>query len=50
MKYKILLFIFLTISACTNNLRLYDNQNPYNAKGLAYVFKDEDFDKKLIRK
>ena len=50
MKYKILLFIFLIISACTNNLSLYNNQDPYNAKGLAYIFKDEDYDKKLITK
>ena len=49
MKFKILLF-FLIICACTNNLSLYDNQNPYNAKGLAYIFKDEDYDKKIIKK
>ena len=50
MKFKILLFFFLIICACTNNLSLYDNQNPYNAKGLAYIFKDEDYDKKIIKK
>ena len=47
MKYKILIIFFFIISCSTNYTKL-ENKIPYNAKGFAYIYNDEDLEKKLI--
>ncbi len=48
MKYKIILIFFLFLS-CTTNYTKLDNKIPYNAKGFAYIYNEDDFKNKLIK-
>ena len=48
MKYNIIIFIFLLASCTTNSIKL--DKNPYNAKGFAYIYNDEDYKNKIIKR
>ncbi len=47
MKFNILI-IFLLITGCAQNLGK-TQKIPFNSKGFAYIYKDEDFNSKLIK-
>ena len=49
MKYKILIIFFFSIS-CIQNTSNVNTKSPYTSKGFAYIYKDEDFNSKLIKK
>jgi len=48
MKYKFLLISFFLYS-CSPHYTKIDNRVPYNAKGFAYIYSNEDFSKKIIK-
>ncbi len=48
MKYN-LLIIFLYLSSCGVNSTKIENRTPYNAKGLAYIYNEQDNKDKLIK-
>ncbi len=48
MNYKYLLIIFFLASCTTNSTKL-ENRIPYNSKGFAYIYNDNDFDMKIIK-
>jgi hypothetical protein len=49
MKYKlIILFLFLT--SCVQNYNKSELNKPFNSKGFAYIYNDEDFINKVIKK
>ena len=47
MKFKFIFFIFLILS-CTPHLDTLNSKKPYSAKGFAYIYNDNDFQKKII--
>ncbi len=47
MKFK-LLIAFIFIYSCSANSVNYKDKSTYNAKGFAYIYKDEDFKNKII--
>jgi hypothetical protein len=49
MKYKILILIWLLVS-CAPNFNNIKNNTPFNSKGLAYIYNESDFQKKIIKK
>ena len=48
MRFKILIFIFLV--SCSQHYTKLDNRKPYNATGLAYIFNNEDYKNKVLKK
>ena len=48
MKFKFLIFSLL-IFACSPNFSAQSNKIPYNSKGFAYIYKDQDFASKIIK-
>jgi len=48
MKYKIII-VFLVFYSCTINNTKIDNRVPYNSKGFAYIYNDEDFKNNIIK-
>ena len=48
MKYKIII-AFLVFYSCTINNTKIDNRIPYNSKGFAYIYNDEDFKNNIIK-
>ena len=48
MKYKIII-VFLVFYSCTINNTKIDNRIPYNSKGFAYIYNDEDFKNNIIK-
>ena len=48
MKYRILL-IFLFAYSCTVNSTKLENRSPYNSKGFAYIFNEQDYKNKVIK-
>ena len=49
MKYKIL-SLFLILVSCTTNYTSSNFKKPFNSKGFAYIYNEEDFSKKIISK
>ena len=49
MKFKLVL-IFIIFSSCAQYSTGLDNKTPYNSKGFAYIFNNEDYDSKLIKR
>ena len=47
MKYNFLL-IFLFLYSCTMNTTKLENRKPYNSKGFAYIYNEQDFINKTI--
>ena len=47
MKYNLLIIIFLT--SCTVNTTKLENRIPYNSKGFAYIYNEQDFENKIIK-
>ncbi len=47
MKYKII-FIFLLILGCAQNISK-SSKVPFNSKGFAYIYKEEDYNNKIIK-
>ena len=48
MKYKIII-VFLVFYSCTINNTKIENRIPYNSKGFAYIYNDEDFKNNIIK-
>ena len=46
MKFKILFIFFFLISCTTNSTKLI-NKAPFNAKGFALIYNEEDFNNKI---
>ena len=42
-------FILLFIYSCSANYTKYENRTPYNSKGFAFIYKDNDFQNKTIK-
>ena len=42
-------FILLFIYSCSANYTKYENRTPYNSKGFAFIYKDNDFQNKIIK-
>ena len=49
MKYKIILFLFFFIIACSPQLVTLNKKELYSANGFAYVYNELDFNKKIIK-
>ncbi len=47
MKFNIIL-IFIFLNACATNITKIENRSPYNSKGFAYIYNDQDYEKKII--
>ena len=51
MKYKLFLILLIfTITSCAQNLNTPNVKTPFNSKGFAYIYNEEDFNKKIINK
>ena len=48
MKYKLFFFLFFLISCVPNYTKL-ENRKPYNSKGFAYIYNQEDYENKIIK-
>ena len=48
MKFKLIFFLIFMVS-CTAHTTKIDNRIPYNSKGFAYIFNENDFNEKLIK-
>ena len=48
MKFKLIFFLIFIVS-CTAHTTKIDNRIPYNSKGFAYIFNENDFNEKLIK-
>ncbi len=48
MKYKIII-IALFLCSCTMNSTKLENRAPYNSKGFAYIYNDEDYKNNIIK-
>ena len=48
MKFKILIAFLICYSCTINNTKI-DNRIPYNSKGFAYIYNDEDFKNNIIK-
>ena len=48
MRFKILIFIFLV--SCSQHYTKSESRKPYNATGLAYIFNNEDYKNKVLKK
>ena len=48
MKFKFLLFLFLT--SCATELNKNYEKNSYSSSGLAYIYSEQDFNDKIIKK
>ena len=48
MKFKIFILLLFTFS-CSPHLETLNLKKPYSAKGFAYVYNEEDFNKKIIK-
>ena len=42
-------FILLFIYSCSANYTKYENRTPYNSKGFAFIYNDNDFQNKTIK-
>ena len=47
MKFNII-FIFIFLISCTTNVTKLENRSPYNSKGFAYIYNDQDYETKII--
>ncbi len=48
MKYKLIILLFLT--SCAQNYSKLELNQPFNSKGFAYIYSDEDFINKVIKR
>ena len=49
MKFRSLLFLIFIFS-CSSNYTKLDNRKPYNSTGIAYIYNEQDFINKVIKK
>ena len=47
MKFNII-FIFIFLTSCASNITKIENRSPHNSKGFAYIYNDQDYEKKII--
>tara|TARA_B100000700_G_C14865596_1_gene770789 strand:+ start:106 stop:846 length:741 start_codon:yes stop_codon:yes gene_type:complete len=50
MKFKLSIILFFFLTSCAQNYYSSKQDQTYNSKGFAYIYKDEDFINKLIKK
>ena len=48
MKYKLLIILFFVIS-CSPYYTKSDNRKPYNSKGFAYIYNENDYESKFVK-
>ena len=48
MKYSFILCALLLFS-CSSNITKLENRSPYNSKGFAYIYNEEDYNNKIIK-
>ena len=48
MRFKLLIIFFFVIS-CTSNYTKLENRKPFNSKGFAYIYNNEDYEAKIIQ-
>ncbi len=48
MKFKILIFTII-LSNCSTNYTKFENRQPYNSTGFAYIFNEKDYETKIIK-
>ena len=48
MKFKFI-FLFLFIYSCSSTYTKIDNRKPYNTKGFAYIYNEQDYLNKIIK-
>ena len=48
MQYKFF-FLFLILASCVQNISHYENKIPYNSKGFAYIYNNDDYLNKIIK-
>ena len=48
MKFKILIFTII-LSNCSANYTKFENRQPYNSTGFAYIFNDKDYESKMVK-
>ena len=48
MKYSFILCAILLFS-CSSNITKLENRSPYNSKGFAYIYNEEDYNNKIIK-
>ena len=49
MKFRLLIVLFF-LESCSPNYTKIDNRKPYNSTGFAYIFKESDYENKIIKK
>ena len=49
MKYSLYFLIFL-ISSCVPNYNNFETKKPFLSKGFAYIYNDQDYENKIIKK
>ena len=50
MKYKIIFIsVFFTLASCALNTVSSKKSTPYNSKGFAYIYNEEDFNNKKLK-
>ena len=49
MKFKILIFVYL-LTSCSPNIYNLDTKKPYNSTGLAYIYNEDDYENKSVKK
>ena len=49
MKYRLIILFFFIIS-CAQNYSKSDLKKPFSATGFAYIYNDQDFENKIIKK
>ena len=49
MKYKIFILIFI-LGSCTVNSTRFENRTTFSSKGFAYIYNEEDYQKKNYKR
>ena len=49
MKYRIIIFSFFFVFACSPQLTSLSKKEPYNVTGFAYIYNEIDFNEKIIK-
>ena len=49
MKFKLIIILFF-IASCAQNYSTFENKKNYSSKGFAYIYKDIDYENKILKK
>jgi hypothetical protein len=48
MRFKLLIILFF-VNSCTSNYTKLENKKPFNSKGFAYIYNNEDYETKILQ-